>query len=99
MIAPASEELERLRAELDSLDQVLLDAVRDRICCCVRIAEVKGRHAVPMMQPHRIEHVHRRAAAYATEQGLDAAFLHRLYELIIAETCRIEELVISEAAR
>ena len=90
-----AEELERLRAQLDALDQDLLDIVRDRIRCCVRIAEVKRRHGVAMMQPQRIAVVHDRAAAYAAEHGLDAKFLDRLYDLIIDETCRVEDLVIA----
>jgi chorismate mutase-like protein len=94
----AAEELERLRAQLDALDQVLLDTVRDRIRCCVRIADVKRRHGVAMMQPHRIAIVHERAASYAAEQGIDATFLHRLYDLIIDETCRVEDLVIADSA-
>ena len=94
----ATEELERLRAQLDALDQVLLDTVRDRIRCCVRIADVKRRHGVPMMQPHRIAIVQQRAASYAAKHGVDAAFLQRLYELIIDETCRVEDLVIADVA-
>jgi chorismate mutase len=94
--APA-EDLERLRAQLDALDHVLLDTVRDRIRCCVRIADVKRRHAVPMMQPHRIAIVQQRAASYAAEHGVDPDFLHRLYDLIIDETCRVEDLVIAAA--
>jgi chorismate mutase len=92
----AAEDLERLRAELDALDQVLLDTVRDRIRCCVRIAGVKRRHDVPMMQPHRIAIVQQRAASYAAEHGVDAPFLRRLYDLIIDETCRVEDLVIAD---
>jgi chorismate mutase len=92
----AAEDLERLRAQLDALDQVLLDTLRDRIRCCVRIAEVKRRDSVPMMQPHRIATVQKRAASYAGEHGIDATFLHRLYELIIDETCRVEDLVIAD---
>jgi chorismate mutase-like protein len=92
----AAEELDRLRAQLDALDQVLLDTVRDRIRCCVRIADVKRRHGVPMMQPHRIEIVQQRAAAYAAEHGIDATFLQRLYDLMIEETCRVEDLVIAD---
>jgi chorismate mutase-like protein len=94
----AAEDLERLRAQLDALDQVLLDTVRDRIRCCVRIADVKRRHGVPMMQPHRIAVVQERAASYAAEHGVDATFLHRLYDLIIEETCRVEDLVIDDDA-
>jgi 4-amino-4-deoxychorismate mutase len=94
----ATEELERLRAQLDALDQVLLDTMRDRIRCCVRIADVKRSHGVPMMQPHRIAIVHERAASYAAEHGIDAEFLHRVYDLIIDETCRVEDLVIADDA-
>jgi chorismate mutase len=92
----ADEELDRLRAQLDALDQVLLDTVRDRIRCCVRIADAKRRHGVPMMQPHRIAIVQERAASYAAEHGVDATFLQRLYDLIIDETCRVEDLVIAD---
>jgi chorismate mutase-like protein len=94
----AADDLERLRAQLDALDQVLLDTVRDRIRCCVRIADAKRHHGVPMMQPHRIAIVQQRAGSYAAEHGIDPAFLHRLYDLIIDETCRVEDLVIDEAA-
>jgi chorismate mutase len=94
----AAEDLEHLRAQLDALDQVLLDTVRDRIRCCVRIGEAKRRHGVPMMQPHRIAIVQQRAASYAAEHGIDAEFLHGLYDLIIEETCRVEDLVIADSA-
>jgi chorismate mutase len=43
----AAEDLESLREQLDALDQVLLDTVRDRICCCLRIAGVKRCHGMP----------------------------------------------------
>jgi chorismate mutase len=94
----AAEELERLRAQLDALDGVLLDTVRDRIRCCVRIADVKRRHGVPMMQPHRIAIVQDRAASYAAQHGVDPKFLQSLYELIIDETCRVEDAVIADTA-
>jgi chorismate mutase-like protein len=88
--------LARLRDELDGIDVRLLDAVRDRIECCVRIANYKREHAVPMMQPHRIDAVQRRAANYGAKNGLSEAFLSHLYDLIIEETCRVETVVIEE---
>jgi chorismate mutase len=94
----AAEDLERLRAQLDALDRVLLDTVRDRIGCCVRIAAVKRRDGVPMMQPQRIAIVQERAAAFAAGHGVDGRFLQRLYDLIIDETCRVEDLVIADDA-
>jgi 4-amino-4-deoxychorismate mutase len=88
------DELAALRERLDGLDGVLLETLRDRLRCCLEIAEVKRRHGIPMMQPHRVGYVHSRAAAYAAAHGVDAGFLRRLYELVIAETCRVETLVI-----
>ncbi|MFF8031754.1 MULTISPECIES: chorismate mutase family protein [unclassified Streptomyces] len=83
-----------LRAELDGVDAALLDTLKARIDICVRIAEYKREHGVPMMQPHRIGIVQERAARYGAEHGVDGTFLRRLYDLIIEETCRVEDLVI-----
>jgi chorismate mutase len=90
----AAAELEQLRTQLDALDYLLLDTVRDRIRCCVRIAEAKRRNGVAMMQPQRIVIVQQRAASYGAEHGIDSEFLRRLYNLIIDETCRVEDIVI-----
>ncbi|MFI0790717.1 chorismate mutase family protein [Streptomyces lydicus] len=85
--------LTRLRAELDDIDQELLEALRQRIDCCVRIAQHKSAYDVPMMQPGRIALVKGRAAQYGETHGIDTAFLESLYDLIIGETCRVEDLV------
>jgi chorismate mutase len=87
-----SDDLERLRARLDDIDELLLDGVADRIRCCREIAAVKRSQRVPMMAPHRIAVVHERAARYGAEHGIDGDFLRRLYDLIIEETCRVETL-------
>lgn len=83
-----------LRERLDRLDVTLLETLRGRLECCVGIARVKREHGIAMMQPQRIGLVKERAAAYAREHGIDPAFLDRLYDLIIEETCRLEDLVI-----
>ena len=86
--------LEELRAELDRIDETLLAVLRERLECCLRIGDYKRLHRVEMMQPHRISAVHERAASYGAAHGIDPGFLRQLYDLIIAETCRLEELVI-----
>ena len=93
--ADPSPMLEALRGELDAIDQRLLETLRERLGCCVRIGHYKKRHAVPMMQPHRIGIVQRRAEAFAIEHGVRPEFLRALYELIIEETCRIEDNIIA----
>ncbi|GLY52650.1 chorismate mutase family protein [Lentzea sp. NBRC 102530] len=91
--AAGTDRLEELRRELDAIDVRLLNDLRDRIGVCVRIAEHKLEHDVPMMQPHRIGIVQRRAAEFGAEHDVDQDFLRRLYDLIIAETCRVEDVV------
>lgn len=85
--------LEELRSELDDIDGRLLDIIRERIECCIRIGRHKQEHGIPMMQPHRIGIVQERAARYGEEHGVDPDFLRRLYDLVIDETCRVEDLV------
>jgi chorismate mutase-like protein len=93
-----TDHLEALRARLDAVDVTLLNTLRDRIALCVEIAVHKREHGVPMMQPHRIGVVQRRAADFGLEHGIDLDFLRNLYDLIIAETCRVEDEVIGTPA-
>jgi len=58
----------------------------------------KREHGIPMMRPHRTGLARRRAAEYGAEHGIGLEFLRRLYDLIIAETCRVEDVVIGAAA-
>jgi len=96
--ADGAEEAQRilalLRGELDDLDRTLLETLRRRLDCCCRIGLHKRDHAIPMMQPHRIGVVQARAAAFAAAHGMNADFLRSLYELIITETCRLEDEII-----
>ncbi|ASU84918.1 4-amino-4-deoxychorismate mutase [Nocardiopsis gilva YIM 90087] len=84
--------------ELDGIDGRLLKIIRERIDCCVRIAHHKREHDIPMMQPHRIGIVQDRAARYGEDHGVDPDFLRRLYDLIIGETCRVEDLVMGNTS-
>lgn len=92
-----SDGLTSLRARLDEIDLALLDVLRDRLQCCLDIAEYKRVHGVSMMQPHRIGVVHERAAAYAATHDMNPEFLRSLYDLVIDEMCRAENEVIYRA--
>ncbi|KAA6459465.1 chorismate mutase family protein [Bacillus cereus] len=94
MLSQQENELENLRAQLDKIDEGLLDTLKARVECCVQIALYKREHNIPMMQPNRINFVQDRAACYALKNGLSESFLRSIYDLTITETCRIEDLVI-----
>ena len=93
--ASAQHALDGLRAELDAVDATLLDAVRQRLEVCLRIGELKRREHIAMMQPGRIHIVRERARQYADSHSLSPEFFDSLYDLLIAETCRLEDLVIN----
>lgn len=84
------------RNELDALDTQLLDILRRRLECCVSIAQLKREHDIPMMQPGRVGVVQQRAEAFGQEHGISTDFLRNLYDVIITETCRVEDLIIDD---
>ena len=90
--------IEVLRERLDRIDERFLEELRARIDICIEIAHFKRENSVPMMQPHRISLVHDRAAGFGAANGISQDFLHELYDLVIAETCRVEDLVIGSVA-
>jgi chorismate mutase len=87
--------LDQLRADLDATDVELIEVVARRFALCRSIAETKRREQIPMMQPQRIEHVKRRCVQMGVERGLSAEFVVALYDVIIAEACRVEDDVMS----
>ncbi|MEE2035034.1 chorismate mutase [Rhodococcus chondri] len=94
--APTPEtELEALRAELDRVDRALLDDIRDRMALCAHVARLKQRHDIAVLQPGRMQLVHRRAQDYAQRHGLSGAFVQQLYTLLIDEACRVEDRIVA----
>ncbi|MEU5843661.1 chorismate mutase [Rhodococcus sp. NPDC047139] len=93
--AQAAAELADLRAELDDIDGALLDGIRARLEVCGRVAELKHRHGLDVLQPGRMEVVHRRAQDYARRHGLSGEFVRSLYTLLIDEACRVEDRIVS----
>ena len=93
----ATHDLDLLRTELGSVDERLLELLRDRLALCTEIARYKQQHGLPVMQPDRIAVAQQRAAAFGAEHGVDRDFLRRLYDLVIEEACRVEEAVLGPA--
>ena len=86
--------LEEYRSTLDAIDVELLDAIRRRLEIVCHIARYKLEHSMPMMQPHRIDIVTGRAVEYGVAHDISVEYLKSLYELIIEESCRLEDLII-----
>jgi chorismate mutase-like protein len=91
------EKLSIFRKELDKLDEQLMDTLVRRFAICAEVARYKAEMNIPMMQPDRVLEVKRRAGQRASSAGLDEQFGIKLYELIIAEACALEDRIIAHS--
>lgn len=96
--AGPDEVLAGFRRQIDGIDEEIVDALARRLGLCMRVAEFKRQHEIPMMQPHRVEEVKRRAAQLGAHHGLAESFMFDLYSLIIDHACRVEDEIIEGGA-
>ncbi|WP_445402761.1 chorismate mutase [Streptomyces sp. LE64] len=83
--------LRELRADLDAVDRILLNALLMRHHCTRRIGEMKKGNDIPVMQPARVRTVLERATEFALEHGLNPRALQDVYTTLISDACREEE--------
>lgn len=87
-------ELERLRSEIDDVNEGLLTLLLKRIELCRRVAEYKRVHGIPMMQQARLDGLRTRVQEFAQEHVIDSAHLEGIFDLITTEACRLEDEII-----
>ncbi len=83
--------LDRLRAQIDQLDEQLVRLLNDRAACALELGRLKHALRMQLYQPDRESEVLRHVRA--TNQGpLDPEAITRLFERIIDEARRLERL-------
>jgi chorismate mutase-like protein len=87
---PLVADLDSLRARIDELDRALIDVVAERLEVCRQVAEVKGRHDTPVIQPGRVRDVLTTRRQQSIEAGIDPDFAEQIFRVLLAETHRIE---------
>jgi len=87
--------LAAFRERIDRVDEQLLSALAERTAICREVAEHKRAHDIPMMQPDRVAAVEARWAELAAERGLDEDFARSLARAVVAESCRVEGVMLS----
>lgn len=88
--------LAALRERIDRVDEQLMDALAERTAICREVAELKAAQDIPMMQPDRVAAVEARWAELAAARGLDEDFARSLARAVVAESCRVEGVMLSE---
>jgi chorismate mutase len=89
-------DLNTLRADIDAIDNEIVAFVARRLDVCRKVALVKSQVGTPMMQPGRVKEVKERCAEIGRERGLRPEFVSQLYDLIIGETCAMEDRLMQE---
>ena len=84
-------EIAPLRIEIDRLNDEILDKLRERVEVALRIAEVKKRHGVPVVDRAREEVVLDRVGGVAADRGLDPVAVRRVFRAVIDLCVEAEE--------
>lgn len=88
-----TENLTELRAEIDKVDDRLLELLAQRMRVSREIGRYKKEHAMPVLQAQRYEELLARRAAQAVELGMDREFMRTVMQAIHEESVRQQMLV------
>jgi chorismate mutase len=82
--------LEKLRAEIDSIDEKLIRLLGERAACALQVGEEKRRRGVPLVDPGREREVQKRVRRL-NSGPLSPEQMESIYERIISECARLQE--------
>ena len=86
------DEIAGLRSKIDEIDSRLICLLANRFQLCLRVGSLKEQADMPVMQPNRVAEVTARVALEATTLGVSPEFAGSLWQAIILEACRLEDL-------
>ena len=84
----AGEDLSRLRAEIDELDEQLVDLLHRRMQVSQKIGSFKKEHAMPILQTDRYKELLAQRSAEAAALGMDREFMEAILRTIHEESIR-----------
>ena len=83
--------LKPYRARIDALDDQIFDLLVDRLKIIDEVAKIKCDRDIPAVLEDRVEEVISRCAQRAEEKGLDPELARRLYAVLVAWCCSVED--------
>lgn len=83
------------RKEIDDLDDLIVEALGRRFDVIRRVAPVKRRQGIPMMQQGRIDEIYERIARLALRHRIDPEVLGEVYRIIVEASCELEGRLIA----
>ena len=92
----ATDDLDRLRTEIDKIDDRLLELLAERMRVACEIGCCKKEHGMPVLQARRYEELLSRRTAQAAELGMDRAFMRSVLQAIHEESVRQQMRILDE---
>lgn len=83
-----SDSLSELRREIEELDERLLDLISRRMAIAREIGRYKKQKNMPVLQPHRYEHLVTQMSSQAAGLGLEEQFVRQILEALHEESVR-----------
>ena len=90
--------LKPYRARIDALDDKIVDLLVERAGIIAEVGHLKAREGIPATLQDRVDEVRERNAARAAAKGLDPDLVRRIYAMMIAWSCELEERIKAEKA-
>ena len=85
------DEIEKLRKEVDKIDNQIVDALSQRAKICRNIGLVKKKKGLPIKDNSRENEIYKRVKQMATKCGLDSVHLEAVYREIVNMCSAVQE--------
>lgn len=89
------EALKPLRAQIDALDDQIVDLLAERMDLVRQVGAVKARENIALIQSDRVIEVRERCAQRGALKGVNPGLVRNIYTLIIDEAHQMEQAIIS----
>lgn len=92
-MAETPEELLRLRASIDNMDQVMIRVLAERFKITQAVGELKAELGLPAADPEREVEQIARLRSIAADAGLDPEFAEQFLGFVVREVVRNHEAI------
>lgn len=84
-------QLDLLRKRIGSIDQKILQILKDRMCLSMEVGRLKKRLKLSVENDKREKELMKKVISLAKDLGLNQKFIENLYEIILKESKNIQK--------